>query len=87
MLFRPDRASRGSLNGPHAVQVVLIWSWVAWRQDTTRGLILDGAPTLRWKEEGRENDRVIMEEKNEQERKRGEKVQNKYKLINIMKSN
>lgn len=46
-LFRPDSASRGGLNGPNAVQVVLIWSGVARRQDTTRRLILDGAPTLR----------------------------------------
>lgn len=47
VLLRPDGASRGSLNGPHAVQVVLIWSWVAWGQNTTRRLILDGTPTLR----------------------------------------
>lgn len=54
VLFRPDSASRGSLNGPHTMQVVLIWSWVARGQDTTRRLILNGAPTLRWKGEMKE---------------------------------
>lgn len=49
VLFRPDRASRGCLDGPHTVQVVLIWSWVTRGQDATRRLILNGAPTLGWK--------------------------------------
>lgn len=44
---RPYSASRGGLDGPHAVQVMLVWSRVAWRQDTTRRLILDGAAALR----------------------------------------
>ena len=47
VLFRPDCAPWGGLYGPHTVQVVLVWSWVARGQDTSRRLVLDGAPTLR----------------------------------------
>lgn len=65
-MFRPDSASRGSLDSPHTVQVVLIWSRVAWRQDTTRRLILDGAPTLSWREERRQTNGTIKEVNNEQ---------------------
>lgn len=53
--FRPDSASRGGFNAPHAVQVVLVWSRVARGQNATRRLIPDGASTLRWKTENKQN--------------------------------
>lgn len=65
-MFRPDGASRGSLDSPHTVQVVLVWSRVARRQDTTRRLVLDGAPTLSWREERRQTNWRIKEVSNEQ---------------------
>lgn len=46
--YRPDGASRWSLDGPHAVQIVLIRRRVTWRQDASRGLVLDRPTTLSW---------------------------------------
>lgn len=46
MFLSPDSAPRGRLDGPHAVQVVLVWSWIARRQDSTGGFILEVATTL-----------------------------------------
>src|SRR4029434_9108909 len=43
---RPDGASWRGLHGPDAVEVVLVRRGVTRRQNTTRRLVLYGAPTL-----------------------------------------
>src|SRR4029434_10840012 len=44
---RPDGAAWRGLHGPDAVEVVLVRRGVTRRQNTTRRLVLYGAPTLR----------------------------------------